>query len=268
MRYRLRNVVLAVALAALAALLTSFYVTNYKRSVQASEEDVAVWVAAQEIPAGTTGAQAFDRGLVRREEVARRTVVPGAISDPTQVGALVAVETVYEGEQLSVRRFQPVEAAGVRAELKGNLRALQLAGDANQLLAGTLRKGDHVDVVVSMRYRVKDIQPLAEGDAGADMERIASRVALRDLLVLRAPVGSFAAAKLEGNSSTYAVQLAVTDAQAQKLFFVSKNSDWSLQLRPVVDAADSPESVETIESVLGDGLRGPQYAELYGRRDR
>ena len=33
MTYRLRNIVLAVVLATLAALLTSFYVSNYKKSV-------------------------------------------------------------------------------------------------------------------------------------------------------------------------------------------------------------------------------------------
>jgi hypothetical protein len=60
------------------------------------------------------------------------------------------------------------------------------------------------------------------------------------------------------------VQLALTDAQAQKLFYVMKNGDWTLDLRPVGNAADSPESVETVESVLGDGLRHRQRAQLIG----
>ena len=34
MAYRARNILIAVALAAVAALLTSFYVTSYKRHVQ------------------------------------------------------------------------------------------------------------------------------------------------------------------------------------------------------------------------------------------
>jgi hypothetical protein len=62
------------------------------------------------------------------------------------------------------------------------------------------------------------------------------------------------------------VILAVTDSQAQKLFFVMKNGDWSLQLRPKGRAKDSPESVETVESVLGDGLRPAQRAQLAGGR--
>jgi hypothetical protein len=35
----------------------------------------------------------------------------------------------------------------------------------------------------------------------------------------------------------------------------------------VIDAADSPESVETIESVLGDGLKDRQYRQLYAGKD-
>ena len=57
--------------------------------------------------------------------------------------------------------------------------------------------------------------------------------------------------------------LAVSDNQAQKLFFVVKNGDWSLELRPVLHAADSPSGVETVESVLGDGLRLAQFSQLY-----
>jgi len=38
--------------------------------------------------------------------------------------------------------------------------------------------------------------------------------------------------------------LAVTDAQAQKLFWIFTNGDWSLSLRPTTDAADSPEGFE------------------------
>ena len=49
--------------------------------------------------------------------------------------------------------------------------------------------------------------------------------------------------------------VAVTDAQAQKLWWVVKNGDWSLQLRPVTNAADSPDSVETSASLVADGLR-------------
>jgi hypothetical protein len=48
-----------------------------------------------------------------------------------------------------------------------------------------------------------------------------------------------------------------------------KNADWSLQLRPTTDASDSPESVETVGTVLGDGLGPAQLRQLvFGRSVR
>jgi Flp pilus assembly protein CpaB len=259
--YRLRNIVLAVGLAALAAALTSFYVANYKRSVQDGEKDVTIFVAARDIPVGTPGADAVARGMLREEKVARKSVVPGAISSPDEIGKKIATERVYTGEQVSARRFVPAQQRGIRAELKGNQRAFQVPGDVNQLLVGTLKSGDRVDVVGSIKFKVNDFN-----SDGNDRDRVASRVVLRDLLVLRAPNGSLAAEKVGSTVDEYSVQLEVTDSQAQKLFYVIKNGDWSLQLRPAVDSADSPESVETIESVLGDGLKPRQFAQLYGGR--
>ena len=52
--------------------------------------------------------------------------------------------------------------------------------------------------------------------------------------------------------------LAVSDTQVQKLFHATHHGEWALQLRPVVDAVDSPESLETNLTILRDGLRGGQ----------
>lgn len=265
MTYRVRNIVLAVALAVLAAILTTFYVANYKRTVQRAEKNVPVLVAAKDIPAGTSAAEALDLGLLEAQEIPRRSVVPGAVSAAADVEGKVSTDAIYAGEQVTARRFRPAEEGGIRAQLSGNMRAVQVSGDQNQVLAGTLHKGDRVDLLASLQYSIKDIRPAAEVTAAADMERIATRVVLRDLLVLSAAAGSLAAEKV-GTGGSYAVQLAVTDSQAQKLFFVTNNGQWTLQLRPVTDPEDSPESVETLESVLGDGLRYSQFLQLYGGR--
>jgi hypothetical protein len=84
---------------------------------------------------------------------------------------------------------------------------------------------------------------------------------LRNLLVLREPQPPTGSGKF-GSSTTYAVQLALTDSQAQKLFYIMKNADWTFQLRPSHGAADSPESIETTGSILVDGLRPPQFLQL------
>jgi Flp pilus assembly protein CpaB len=253
MTYRIRNIGIAVALAIVAALLTTFYVTNYKRNVQQSEQKVPVFVASQDIALGTSGAEVANGKMLRVEHVPRRSVVPGAISQPDQIDKLVAVEAIYAGEQISTRRFRTAEEQGIRAQLKGNLRAMQIAGTDSALLAGTVQDGDRVDVVGNWTF--------PEGG-----QRHVARVFLRDLLVLQAPDTSKIQSKIGANpNEPFTVMLAVTDAQAQKLWWVVQNGDWSLQLRAVTDAADSPDGFEDSGSVLADGLRPGARRRIGGR---
>jgi Flp pilus assembly protein CpaB len=267
MSYRVRNIGVAVALALVAALMVTFYVSNFKRNVQAGEEPVTVYVASQNIPEGTLGARVLDSSWLEKQEVERKNVTPGAISDPKQIEDAVATQPVYAGEQVTTLRFQSDSKRGLRAELSGNMRALQVPGDENQLLKGVLKEGDHVDVVVSMKYKFVNFTAANNSEANVNGDDlVASRVVLRDILVLRGPAPVATDQKLTNPNGGESAILGVTDSQAQKLFFVMKNADWSLQLRPTTDASDSPESVETVGSVLGDGLGPAQLRQLvFGR---
>jgi Flp pilus assembly protein CpaB len=238
MTYRIRNILIAVGLALVAMMLTLFYVTNYKRSVQKSASSVQVYVASRDIPAGTAGSDVVRGKTLKVETVQRRDVVPGAISNPDQISSLVSTAPIYAGEQVTVRRFSDVAAQGIRSQLKGTMRAVQVAGDPNQLLAGTLQAGDHVDLVANLRLN-------SESTAAA------TRIVLRDLTVLTGP--SDASKLSQQSSGSDSVILAVSDTQVQRLFFVMKNADWTLELRPVLNAADSKERVDTINTVLGEG---------------
>jgi Flp pilus assembly protein CpaB len=239
MTYRVRNLAIAVGLALVAMLLTLLYVTNYKRSVQHAGTNVQVYVAAHDLSAGTAGADLIKHHDLRLATVAQRSVVPGAISSPDQIQSLVLTAPIFADEQVTLRRFSDAAAEGIRAQLKGTMRAVQVQGDPNQLLSGTLHAGDHVDVVANLR-----VNP--------DSNTNASRIVLRDLTVLNGPESSTGRVSVGGSSS---VILAVTDTQVQRLFFVLKNGDWTLELRPVVDASDSPERVETLSSVMREGVR-------------
>ena len=144
---RFWHVAAAAGLALLAVLLTTFYVTNYKRHVQHGESQVTVLVASKDIPADTAGSEILAGNWLTAETVARRQVVPGAISNADQVPGLIATQPPYAGEQVTARRFGTPSERGVRAQIQGTQRAIQIAGDANQVLAGTLRAGDHVDIL-------------------------------------------------------------------------------------------------------------------------
>jgi Flp pilus assembly protein CpaB len=242
MTYRIRNVAVAIGLALMAMLLTLLYVVNYRRSVQHGQATVNVYVASKNIPAGTAGSAIAHRDL-HTTSVPRRSVVPGAISDPSQISSLVLSQQLYAGEQVTLRRFSDVKAEGIVGQLKGTMRAVQVPGDPNQLLAGTLKTGDHVDVVANLT--------LPDNGTSSSATPHATRIVLRDLTVLQAPP-AVSLTSSAANQQTSAI-LAVTDTQVQRLYFVMKNADWMLELRPAVDSSDSAERLDTIQSVLTSG---------------
>lgn len=252
MTERARNIVIAVVLASLAALLTGLYVTNYQRQVQQGEEHVTVFVASRDIPAGTSGADAVARGLVTHKSITRTGVVPGAVSNPDQIKGLVATQPIFAGEQITKLRFSQSAVEGIQGQLKGTQRGYQVHGDPNQLLAGTLRAGDHVDLVATFGT--------------------VTRTVLRNIYVLR-PSSSTADGTTKvtsGITGSGNVILRLTDSQAQKLDFTinvaSRVSDdqpkWHLTLRSPLKADDSPDSATTIDSVVLDGLSAQQRARF------
>ena len=244
MNYRAKNIGIAVALAALAAILTSVYVVNYKRHVQNGEGKVTVLVAARDIPSGTSGADVVDQKMLKEQTVPRKAVVAGAISSPDQLAQYVATQDVYEGEQVSSRRFAPPAEQGVRSQIKGTQRAYELAGDSNQLLAGTLKEGDHVDVVGNWAIKV---------NGGSGNDHHVTRVVLRNILVMRAPVGGGGSGTVTGGDKSENLQLRVTDVQAQKLFWIEKNGDWHLTLRPPANSLDSGNTIQEVDTMFFDG---------------
>jgi Flp pilus assembly protein CpaB len=262
MTYQLRNVTIAIGLGLLAAVLTLVYVTNYRKHVQHGQQNVGVLVAATDIPAGTSGAQIAAGHMLKLQTVPRTALVPGAISSPEQIARLVSTDEVMAGEQVSTRRFGNSTELGVRAQLRGAMRAVQVSANPNQILAGTLRTGDHVDLVANLKSGATNGDPVHY-----------DRIVLRNLLILRAPtVANAKAGSLTAPNQTYSVMFAVTDSQASKLMFVTRNADgsgspdggWALELRPVTNAANSPEKVESAQTVLLDGLGAAERARVAG----
>lgn len=250
MTYRIRNIVIAVGLALVAMLLTLLYVTNYRKSVQHNAATVHVYAATKDIPSGTNGADIVKQNDLHQLSVPRSDVVPGAISSPQQISNLVSTASIYSGEQITLRRFANRTEQGVRAQLHGLMRAIQIPGDANQLLAGTLQEGDHVDLVASVKYPDPTSSPAA------------ARVVLRNLLVLVAPTAPTATSKLSSSTSssgaTESVMLQVPETETHTFWYVIANDDWSLDLRPVSDSTDSKSNNQDANSILGLTKGGPK----------
>lgn len=251
MTYRLRNIGLAIALAAVAVLLVFYYVSQERGRLQEDQELVPVWVATKDIPVGTSGAELEAGGFLAQSEVERGQVAPGALLDPADIATKVVSADIFEGEQVSQLRFRSEAERGIRSQLTGNLRAVQVPGDEHQLLAGTLQAGDRVDIVGTWNVPENETNHV-------------SRTVLRDILIIEAAQKADVQTKItEDAGKGLSVKLALTDAQEQKLFWLTQNGAWTMTLRPPKDASDSPEAAESFWTLLEDGLKSTQIEGLW-----
>jgi Flp pilus assembly protein CpaB len=235
--HRRRTNAIAVLLAVIAAVFAAAYARSgsSKAAVPSSRH---VLVATRDIPAGTPGSLLLSQHLVSTRAVASGSVVADAIGDKGQLGGVIATQQIRAGQQLNLQQF----AAGSgdespAAALRGNERVITVAGAPDQLLAGIVQAGDHVDVVASIAY--------PQGSSSHY-----SRIVLRNLLVLRAP-GKTGSAGMAGPAHDVTATLALDDSQAQALFYVLKNADWSLLLRPVTLAGNGETKNFTAANLLG-----------------
>ncbi len=235
--YRIRNIVIAAVLAATAGLLTILYVTSAKDDQVASKQSVKVYVPSNDFAIGTSGAMIA--GSMTVQVVKRDQLVPDAVTAPAQIKGLYLTQPVIKGEQLTLKRFALPNEQGIRSKLAGNQRALQISGDTNQMLAGTLVPGDRVDVLVNIR------NPQNNAD-------VRSTIVLRNLRVLQTQGGDAGASidQADGGGDLHAALLAMTDEQTQRMMFAMRNGEWSLQLRPVKKPSDSNKSIATFGSVV------------------
>jgi Flp pilus assembly protein CpaB len=222
MSYRTRNIVLASGLAALALVFMIVYASKNKSG---GATDIAkglesVLFAAHDIPQGTPGST-LDKNAFLKKRVPSDAVVPGSITSRRQIAGTVATQETLAGEPVTTRRFGPVAAAGVLAQIRGSQRVLQLAGDKNQILDGTLNASDHVDVYAT--WNVPESCTTCH----------VSGVIVRNALVL-ATSSELGSAGTPGTTNEVPVQLRLTNAEAERVLWMAKNGDWWLVLRPVV----------------------------------
>jgi Flp pilus assembly protein CpaB len=237
MSYRTRNIAIASGLALLAIVFMIVYVSKARNS-SASDVGkglVSVLFAAQDIQAGTPGSTLQSGALVTKE-VPKNAVATDSISTPGAVAGQVATQDILAGQPVMARQFGPAAAAGVRSRIEGTQRVVQFSGDKNQVLDGTLQPGDRVDVFGSWNV------PENCGQCHF------SRVIASNVLV----VGTSAEIGASEQQDQASIQLRLTDDQANRVFWVSKNGDWWLALRPVVKPRSGNPGPESSITLLKD----------------
>jgi Flp pilus assembly protein CpaB len=250
---------MAAGLAIAAVVLIVAYLTNYKRHVQNGEHQVPVYVASGPIPAGTPGADLLKSGLIHRATVLQRSLVPGFVNDTKALDSLYVTRPLFENEQVTLAAFGKASARGVQGSLAGTDRAVAISGTPEQLLAGTLRDGDHVDVVASWG--------IAAAGGSSDSIKV-SRVILRDIVVLQAPdtgLKGSGGALPSGTANTQVhAELKLSDTEARELFWMKANGTWSLALRSPLQATNGKDSYDDSVTLLMPALpKGLRQALLH-----
>jgi Flp pilus assembly protein CpaB len=239
MNYSVRNIVIAGGLAVVAVIAVLLYTSGVRNKAQENQHRVQVLVASRDIAPGTTGAQVISQHLLVPKAVVQTDQIPGALTSLTGLDNLVVSQTIYHGQQAPSAVFQTPLSTGTGLQIRGAERVMSLPVDQDSGLIGTLKDGDHIDIMIALSG------DSTTGSAAGSF----TRPLLRNVTVITAPT----------TDDTH-ILLKVSDTDAEKLFYAQQYYKvWFVQ-RPQVGAQDSPLALETAAGLLFDGFTPQQIA--------
>ena len=155
MTYSVRNIVIALVLAAVAAGLVILYTGNVQKQAHDSQQNVTVVVAKSAIAAGSPVKDLVNTSAFETRQVVQRDVVPGAYTSIAALNNdLATAGPITAGSQITPSMFTEGTSAPIASQITGTMRAVQVAYNPNRVLDGTLHAGDHVDVIVEFAVAV------------------------------------------------------------------------------------------------------------------
>ena len=173
MQSRVLAVLIAVVLAVVATAAMVVYVNGADRRAISGQEPVLIWVAAQPIPAGTSGEDAKNGEMIKPVEVPQKNLVQGTIRRVDQLNERYAAVDIVKGEQLLVSRWVGAEDVGGRRllQIPEDHQAVSIGVDLIRQVAGFVTPGDKVSMVVTMprkgvdttQFLLQNVQVLAVG---------------------------------------------------------------------------------------------------------
>jgi Flp pilus assembly protein CpaB len=233
-RLTTRNGALSVAVVAagLAAILVFAAINSARKDDAVSSAPSTVLVANQLIPKGSSGQALAQQHLFRVARVSDQALVPGAVSDISQLREKVATQDIYPGQQISAQTFSGAGGA-LSAKLAAEDRAVSVPLDASHGLIGEVSAGDHVDVLAGFNVQT-----------GSGGSRPVMRALATNISVLKVEKSS------GGSSANANVTLRVSAAMATKLAFASDNGKVWIVLRPAAGAKEIRPSIVSVNSLL------------------
>ena len=219
MRTRGLALVIALLVAAGATAAVFLYVQNVKKDARKSGALVTVVVSKKDISAGTKLDSLIAAGQFAPLQVPTDAVVPGAVTDLSQLRGRTANTFILQGEQISTARLQGTthQTGGALGLPKGHL-GVTIQLQAQAVPGQILQPGDHVTV-----YSTFSDVKAEPGDSTVTL--------VPDAEVLRV-VGE-SGTDTSGTTSDIMVTLALTPADSGRMVFAQeKGSVWLALLPP------------------------------------
>ncbi len=208
-------ILLAIIFSAAAAYGVYWYLNGVRDAYIKQGNFVQVAVATQDIPAKT----ALSSQMFAMESVPSKYINPDAIVDPNEISGKLTKSPVYAGEQILSGRLSGKGdlSEGMAFIVPAGERALTISVNEVSGLAGLIKPGDRVDVLVTF-----------EDDAGTVM----TSTILQKIKVLAAGQQMNTEGMQNVPEGIYqTVTLSVTPQQAQPLALATEKGSTRLMLR-------------------------------------
>lgn len=228
-----RSVLLTVALliALVGTGLIVLYVQGIDKRATEGQELVEVLTATDTIDAGETVADALEAGKFEKRQVRKDDMVAGALSTTGSISDLVALGTIYAGEQVIAPKF------GTLSDTQGliipdDMVAISVELSDPARVAGFVNPGSEVAIFISA-------DPIRRNPDGSEQTLPPyTRLLLPKVQVIGVGTSSISSKTTttdDGNQVTEEVPrailtLAVDQKQAEKVIYAARNADVSFAL--------------------------------------
>ncbi|NTV52133.1 MAG: Flp pilus assembly protein CpaB [Candidatus Firestonebacteria bacterium] len=248
-----KQTLIALVLAAAAALMSYYYLSEKEDAVRADVSPVKVLIAKKPIPRG--GRLTLDKLTI--QEIPGAYVMPGAVSASNQENLLkqwndfsgqFAVVPIAKGEQILPNKLSKL-LPGFAGVVPEGMRIMTFALEAAAAVGGHLKPGNHVDVLGTFDFQFKGVK------------RLTTVVLSQDLLITgvgdetTADRGKDKPASYSASQGGTMISLALTPEDAVRLSLAEKEGSLKLALRSLGDEDKLSLPDQSLGTVLGPLMR-------------
>ena len=199
-------------------------------------------------------------GAFTTRQVATKDVVPGAFTSVASLNTSLATDTnITAGAQITPAMFSSSKDSAIVNQIRGTMRGVQVAFNANRVLGGTLKAGDRVDIYGEMTIQAsnnssKFSQQTVAARVITNVEVLSTYDTGVATLPLTSASGANSASGTDDGTGGDAVILAIPQNELAAFMLVRESGQFWLAVRPSHGAQDTGAVVATPCSTFGAGL--------------